>query len=157
MANNNNSFKEPRINREITGYNEVRLIYKEYRDGQSENDFNKVVKWSEAVSLSKEKGLDLIEINSKINPPIIKLEDYSKYLYELKKQLKQRKKNTTTLKEIQLLHDALWGIPYNSLCEGAEYDAKDEVYNIEDLNILCNDFNSIVHSLGGYTSEFETY
>ena len=102
MANNNNSFKEPRINREITGYNEVRLIYKEYRDAQSENDFNKVVKWSEAVSLSKEKGLDLIEINSKINPPIIKLEDYSKYLYELKKQLKQRKKNTTTLKEIQL-------------------------------------------------------
>ena len=102
MANNNNSFKEPRINREITGYNEVRLIYKEYRDGQSENDFNKVVKWSEAVSLSKEKGLDLIEINSKTNPPIIKLEDYSKYLYELKKQLKQRKKNTTTLKEIQL-------------------------------------------------------
>lgn len=102
MANNNNSFKEPRINREITGYNEVRLIYKEYRDRQSENDFNKVVKWSEAVSLSKEKGLDLIEINSKINPPIIKLEDYSKYLYELKKQLKQRKKNTTTLKEIQL-------------------------------------------------------
>ena len=110
MANNNNSFKEPRINREITGYNEVRLIYKEYRDGQSENDFNKVVKWSEAVSLSKEKGLDLIEINSKINPPIIKLEDYSKYLYELKKQLKQKNKKTTTLKEIQLsvnisLHD----------------------------------------------------
>ena len=67
MANNNNSFKELRINREITGYNEVRLIYKEYRDGQSENDFNKVVKWSEAVSLSKEKGLDLIEINSKMS------------------------------------------------------------------------------------------
>ena len=102
MANNNNSFKEPRINREITGYNEVCLIYKEYRDGQSENDFNKVVKWGEAVSLAKDKGLDLIEINPNTNPPIIKLEDYSKYLYELKKQLKQRKKNTTTLKEIQL-------------------------------------------------------
>lgn len=102
MANNNNSFKEPRINREITGYSEVRLIYKEHRDRQSENDFNKVVKWVEAVSIAKEKGLDLIEINSKTNPPIIKLEDYSKYLYDLKKQLKQRKKNTTTLKEIQL-------------------------------------------------------
>ena len=61
-----------------------------------------------------------------------------------------------TLKEIQLLHDALWGIPYSSLCEGTEYDAKGEVYNIEDLNILCNDFDSIVHSLDGYTSEFET-
>lgn len=102
MANNNNSFKEPRINREISGYSEVRLIYKEHRDRQSENDFNKVVKWGEAVSIAKEKGLDLIEINSKTNPPIIKLEDYSKYLYDLKKQLKQRKKNTTTLKEIQL-------------------------------------------------------
>ena len=62
-----------------------------------------------------------------------------------------------TLKEIQLLHDALWSIPYSSLCEGAEYDAKDEVYNTEDLDILCNDFNSVVRSLGGYTSEFETY
>ena len=52
--------------------------------------------------MAKDKGLDLIEINPNTNPPIIKLEDYSKYLYELKKQLKQRKKNTTTLKEIQL-------------------------------------------------------
>ena len=25
-----------------------------------------------------------------------------------------------TLKEIQLLHDALWGIPYSSLCKGVE-------------------------------------
>ena len=57
-----------------------------------------------------------------------------------------------TLKEIQLLHDALWGIPYSSLCKGAEYDAKDEVYNTEDFDILCNDFNSIVHNLGGYTT-----
>ena len=61
-----------------------------------------------------------------------------------------------TLKEIQLLHDALYGISYSSLCEGAQYDAKDEVYNIEDLDILCNDFNSIVYGLGGYTSEFVT-
>ena len=57
-----------------------------------------------------------------------------------------------TLKEIQLLHDALWSIPYSSLCEGAEYDAKDEVYNIEDFDVLCNDFNSIVRNLGGYTN-----
>ena len=57
-----------------------------------------------------------------------------------------------TLKEIQLIHDALWGIPYNSLCERAEYDAKDEVYNTEDFNVLCNDFNSIVRNLGGYTT-----
>ena len=57
-----------------------------------------------------------------------------------------------TLKEIQLLHDALWSIPYGSLCEGADYDAKDEVYNTEDFNVLCNDFNSIIRNLGGYTT-----
>lgn len=57
-----------------------------------------------------------------------------------------------TLKEIQLLHDALWAVPYGSLCGEAEYDAKDEVYNTEDFDVLCNDFNSIVHNLGGYTN-----
>lgn len=105
MANKNfknNSITEPRINREIVGHSEVRLIYKEHKDSVSENDFNKVVSWGEAVRLSQKMGLDLIEINPKTNPIIVKLEDYSKYLYELKKQLKQRNKNTSILKEIQL-------------------------------------------------------
>ena len=77
--NKNFPFTEPRINREIVGHNEVRLIYKEHKDSASPNDFNKVV-----------------------SPIVVRLEDYSKYLYNLKKQLKQRNKNTTTLKEIQL-------------------------------------------------------
>lgn len=102
MANKNNKIPQPRINGEIVGHNEVRLIYKERKDTVSENDFNKIVSWREAVKLSQETGLDLIEINPKTSPIIVKLEDYSKYLYELKKQLKQKNKNTTTLKEIQL-------------------------------------------------------
>ena len=102
MAKKNNSIIEPRINREIVGHKEVRLIYKEHKDSVSENDFNKVVSWGEAINLSKKYGLDLIEINSKTNPIIVKLEEYSKYLYELKKQLKQKKKKTSVMKEIQL-------------------------------------------------------
>ena len=103
MANkNNNLIKEPHINGEIVGHSEVRLIYKEHKDGTSENDFNKIVSWEEAVRMSQKTGLDLIEINPKSEPIIVKLEDYSKYLYNLKKQLKQRNKNTNTLKEIQL-------------------------------------------------------
>ena len=106
----NNGLIEPRINHEIKGVTEVRLIYKEHKDSVSERDFNKVVPWREAIRLANEKGLDLIEINGKTKPIIVKLEDYSKYLYELKKQLKQKKKKTTALKEIQLsvnisLHD----------------------------------------------------
>jgi translation initiation factor IF-3 len=46
--------------------------------------------------------LDLIEINPKSNPPVLKIADYSKYLYELKKQAKARKQNKTELKEISL-------------------------------------------------------
>ena len=103
MANkNNDSLKEPRINKEIVGHSEVRLIYKEHKDCISENDFNKVVSWKEAVEISQKTGLDLIEINSKTEPIIVKLEDYSKYLYNLKKQLKQKNKNTNVLKEIQI-------------------------------------------------------
>ena len=107
---NKKDLVEPRINYEITGQKEVRLIYKEHKDSVSENDFNKVVSWGEAVALSKKMGLDLIEINSKTTPIIVKLEDYSKYLYELKKAAKQRNKKTISLKEIQLtanisLHD----------------------------------------------------
>ena len=78
MAKKTKSIVEPRINYEIVGHREVRLIYKEFKDKESDNDFNKVVPWSEAVRLSKEKGLDLIEINPKTNPIIVRLEDYSK-------------------------------------------------------------------------------
>ena len=102
MAKKTKSIVEPRINYEIVGHREVRLIYKEFKDKESDNDFNKVVPWSEAVRLSKEKGLDLIEINPKTNPIIVRLEDYSKYLYDLKKQLKHNNKKATTCKEIQL-------------------------------------------------------
>jgi translation initiation factor IF-3 len=111
MAKNKKSIiVEPRINYEIKGQSEVRLIYKENKDSVSENDFNKVVSWKEAVSLAHKKNLDLIEINSKSVPIIVRLDNYSKYLYDLKKQLKQKNKKTNTLKEIQLtvnisLHD----------------------------------------------------
>ena len=70
----NNSIIEPRINNEIKGVTEVRLIYKEHKDSVSENDFNKVVPWREAIRLANEKNLDLIEINGKTNPIIVKLD-----------------------------------------------------------------------------------
>lgn len=97
-----NGLEEPRINFEIKGLNEVRLIYKEHKDETSENDFNKVVSWREAVRLSKEKELDLIEVNPNTNPVIIRLANYSKYMYDLKKQQKQCKQKKSVLKEIRL-------------------------------------------------------
>lgn len=46
-----------------------------------------------AIRISNELGLDLIEINSKSVPPICKIEDYNKFLYNQKKKQKDMEKN----------------------------------------------------------------
>lgn len=58
----------------------------------------------EAFCLAKEKNLDLIEISSQVVPPVCRLMDFGKYLYQLeKKQRIQRKKQKITrLKNIRL-------------------------------------------------------
>ena len=95
---NSNVIDEPRINDEIVGYDKVRLIY---RSDEGENK-SVVISIDEARRRADKDGKDLIEINSKTDPPILKIEDYSKYLYELKKQMKNNKKVSAVLKEIQL-------------------------------------------------------
>ena len=87
-----NRFKY-RLNEDIKDYREVRLVYKQHSNENSPNDFNKIVTLSEARKLSDEKSLDLIELNNKVNPPIIRLCDYSKFLWEQKKNDKDKNKN----------------------------------------------------------------
>ncbi|WGH27032.1 MAG: translation initiation factor IF-3 [Candidatus Bostrichicola ureolyticus] len=41
-----------------------------------------------ALQIAKNKELDLVEINSKIDPPICKILEYKKFLYEQKKKQK---------------------------------------------------------------------
>lgn len=91
-----------RVNEDIKGYDNVRLIYKEHSSEDSPNDFNKVVSLYEARKLSNEMSLDLIEISNKAVPPIVRLCDYSKFIWEQKKKDKAKAKNNSTLKEIQL-------------------------------------------------------
>ena len=90
-----------RANEEIT-YEEARVIYKEHNNADSENDFNKIMKVSDAMKIAEEKGLDLVEINPNAKPPIIKVYDYTKYIWELKQIEKKKKKNIVDTKEIQL-------------------------------------------------------
>lgn len=56
---------------------------------------------SQAVSLAKQFGLDLIEINATANPPVCKITDLGKLLYEQKKN-EGNNKPTSKLKEIDL-------------------------------------------------------
>lgn len=91
-----------RINDDIYGYSQVRIV--------GDNVESKVVSLKEAQSIAESMGLDLVEVNSKVNPPILRICDYSKFLYELKKTAKKNKQTPTQVKEIQLsvniaLHD----------------------------------------------------
>ncbi len=47
---------------------------------------------TEALSAAKARELDLVEISPKADPPVCKIIDYGKYLYEQKKKEKAQKK-----------------------------------------------------------------
>ncbi len=58
----------------------------------------------DALALAEEQELDLVEISPKANPPVCKIMDYKKYLYEQKKKQKEIKAKTAKIvvKEIRL-------------------------------------------------------
>ena len=53
---------------------------------------------------AQDAGLDLVEIAPDASPPVCRIMDFGKYLYELKRKEKQniKKQHTVTLKEIRL-------------------------------------------------------
>jgi len=93
-----NKYKNKRkhkINEDIRS-KEVRLIVT--------GDAPQVISTIEALKMADDEGKDLILINENQEPPIVKIEDYSKFLYNLEKMEKERKKNSikSELKEIKL-------------------------------------------------------
>lgn len=58
----------------------------------------------EALRHAESKKLDLVEIAPQANPPVCKIIDYGKFIYEQQKREKIQKKNqqVTVLKEIRL-------------------------------------------------------
>lgn len=58
----------------------------------------------EALNIAENLGLDLVEISPTANPPVCKVIDYKKFLYELKKKQKEMKAKTAkvVIKEIRL-------------------------------------------------------
>lgn len=59
---------------------------------------------NEALNLAKEAELDLVEIAPESEPPVCRIMDFGKYLYELKRKTKQntKKQHVVVLKEIRL-------------------------------------------------------
>lgn len=58
----------------------------------------------EAQNIAKERGLDLVKIAPKANPPVCKIIDYGKFRYEQTKRDKEarKKQNIVSIKEVRL-------------------------------------------------------
>ncbi len=63
-----------------------------------------VISLSEALNHAEVAGLDLIEISPGAVPPVAKIADYGKFLYEVNKKLKvaKSKSHTTEVKSLQV-------------------------------------------------------
>lgn len=79
-----------RVNEEINAP-EVRLIG---ADGEQKG----VVTISCALELSNNEELDLVEVAPKAKPPVCRIMDYKKYLYEQEKKEKEARKNRKIIK-----------------------------------------------------------
>ncbi len=90
------SARDHRINEGIR-VREVRLIG---ADGQHVG----VVPIQEALRLARESELDLVEVSPTVEPPVCKIMDYGKFLYELAKKEREAKKaqKVIEVKEIRL-------------------------------------------------------
>ncbi|RMG83866.1 MAG: translation initiation factor IF-3 [Bacteroidetes bacterium] len=98
-GNRRKPFKKPenphRINEQIRGVREVRLVGEGIEPG--------IYPIEEALQIAEEKELDLVEISPKADPPVCKIMDYNKFLYEQKKKQKEIKAKTqkVVVKEIR--------------------------------------------------------
>ncbi len=84
-----------RINEKIRGVREVRLVGENVEPG--------VISFEAAMKLADELELDLVEISPNAVPPVCKILDYSKFLYQQKKREKEQKAKTAKVivKEIR--------------------------------------------------------
>jgi len=93
-TNKRNNLPFYRKNEQIRA-REVRLI-------DSEDKQIGVMAILEALEMAREKELDLVEIAPQAKPPVVKIIDFSKFLYHLNKKKKEEKKNTKTSQTKQI-------------------------------------------------------
>ena len=112
-----------RLNRDIRALN-VRLVGENVEPG--------IYDTRKALNLADELGLDLVEISPKADPPVCRIVDYNKFLYEKKKKEKEikAKATKTVIKEVRFTpntddHDFEFKTKHaeNFLKEGAKVKA----------------------------------
>ena len=68
-----------------------------------ENVTNGVYQTAKALQMAEDMGLDLVEISPNANPPVCRITDYQKFLYQQKKRQKEQKAKSVkvVVKEIR--------------------------------------------------------
>jgi translation initiation factor IF-3 len=83
-----------------------RIRYPEVRVIDDDGSQLGVMQTRQALWTARDKGLDLIEITADAKPPVVRIADLNKWVYNLKRAKKEQDKrareNATVIKEIQL-------------------------------------------------------
>ena len=84
-----------RINDKIRGVDEVRLVGDNVEQG--------IYPFRKAMEIADEMNLDLVEISPNAVPPVCRIIDYQKFLYQKKRKEKEQKQNSKKIeiKEIR--------------------------------------------------------
>jgi translation initiation factor IF-3 len=63
-----------------------------------------IIETHKGIAMAREKSLDLVEVSPNAEPPVCRIMDFGKWLYEQKRKNKQsnKKQHTVVLKEIRL-------------------------------------------------------
>ena len=72
-----------RVNEQIRGVRDVRIV--------GDDIESSVVSISKALQMAEQRGVDLVEISPNAEPPVCRLIDYSKFIYQQKKHQKEIK------------------------------------------------------------------
>jgi translation initiation factor IF-3 len=96
------SFPEDCIDKRFIRMNE-RIRAREVRVIDDEGQQIGVMPPFEALKKAREKGLDLVEISPTANPPVCRIMDYGKFLYEQEKKERaaKKKQKVITVKEVK--------------------------------------------------------
>lgn len=85
--------KRPRLNHQIREP-EVQVI-------DSEGKHLGIMAIAQALRLADENGLDLVEIGTGARPPVVKILDYGKYMYQKEKQEREHKGSKSPSQEVK--------------------------------------------------------
>ncbi len=93
---------EDRIDKRFIRTNE-RIRARELRVIDDQGEQLGILTPFDALKIAREKGLDLVEVSPTAQPPVCRIMDFGKYMYEQEKKERQAKKNQKTfvVKEVK--------------------------------------------------------